>query len=149
MGKRGHLGRRLSGGREEGSELVEFALVLVPLALLMFGIIQWGFIIAANMTIRNATVVAARFASVAIVTNIPTSNPTDQIKAIAKQAVKPLLDPNTAIPTVNLTNVIIVGNTTGTSVRIDYNLKLIIPWVVLGSNVSNSHITLHATTIMR
>ncbi len=147
MGKRGHLGRRLSGGREEGSELVEFALVLLPLALLLFGIIQWGFIIAANMTVRNATVVAARYAIVSIATNAPGVNPIPQIRAKAKQAVAPLLDPNIANPTV-LPN-FIIGTTTGTSVRIDYNLRLIIPWVVLGSNVSNSHIPLHATTIMR
>ena len=147
MDSRGHLGRALSLRGEEGSELVEFALVLIPLALFLFGIIQWGLIFAANMTLRNASVIAARYATLG-----PTNQVTQaQVRDKAKQAVAPLLDPDVATATVNLTNVAIGSTTgsTGTSVRVDYNLRLIIPWVVLGTNVSNGHIALSATTVMR
>ena len=150
MGKRGHLGRWLSRDQERGSELVEFSLIVIPLLLLLFGIIQYAFIFAANMTLRNASVVAARFATVAIVTNDPTVDPTAQIQDVARQAVKPLLNPSnvTPAPVVKLTNVV-VGTATGTTVQISYKLPLIIPWVVLGQNISSRNITLTATSFMR
>ena len=149
MSKRRHLGRRLSSGQEGSSELLEFALIVLPLALLLFGIIQYGFIFAAYTTIRNASVVAARFATVAIVTNLPANDPTSQIQAVATQAVKPMLDPTKATATVGLTNVTVGATNGATSVQVQYDLPLIIPWVVLGTNVSNRHITLSATTVMR
>jgi Flp pilus assembly protein TadG len=50
--------------RAEGQSLVEFALVLTPLFLIMLGIVQFGFIFNAYITITNATREAAREASV-------------------------------------------------------------------------------------
>ena len=146
MGKRRHLGRALSLGGEQGSELVEFALILVPLALLLFGIIQYGFIFAARMTIRNATVIADRAASLG-----PHTNNVDiaNIQNIAKNAVAPLLDPNNVVSPVNVNTNALVGGTNAVSVQLQYNLHLIIPWVVFGTNISDGHITLSATTVMR
>jgi len=54
--------RRRSGA--EGQSLVEFALVLTPLFLILLGIIQFGFIFNAYITITNATREAAREASI-------------------------------------------------------------------------------------
>jgi Flp pilus assembly protein TadG len=54
--------RRRSG--EEGQSLVEFALVLTPLFLILLGIIQFGFIFNAYITITNATREAAREATI-------------------------------------------------------------------------------------
>ena len=86
---------------------------------------------------------------VSIVTNAPDTGPKSQIQDVAKQAVKPMLNAN------NVTGVIVglpnvtVGATNGaTSVRIKYNLPLIIPWVVPGKTTGGS-LTLTATTIMR
>ena len=50
--------------RAEGQSLVEFALVLTPLFLIMLGIVQFGFIFNAYITITNATREAAREASI-------------------------------------------------------------------------------------
>jgi len=57
-----HVRRRRS--RDDGQSLVEFALVLTPLFLMLLGIIQFGFIFNAYITITNATREAAREASI-------------------------------------------------------------------------------------
>ncbi|MBI2775892.1 MAG: pilus assembly protein [Chloroflexi bacterium] len=49
---------------EDGQSLVEFALVLTPLFLILLGIIQFGFIFNAYITITNGTREAAREASI-------------------------------------------------------------------------------------
>jgi Flp pilus assembly protein TadG len=54
-------GRRPNDG---GQSLVEFALVLTPLFLILLGIIQFGFIFNAYITITNATREAAREATI-------------------------------------------------------------------------------------
>jgi Flp pilus assembly protein TadG len=54
--------RRRSSG--EGQSLVEFALVLMPLFLILLGIIQFGFIFNSYITISNATREAAREATI-------------------------------------------------------------------------------------
>lgn len=55
-------GRR--GSRNAGQSLVEFALVLTPLFLILLGIVQFGFIFNAYITITNATREAAREATI-------------------------------------------------------------------------------------
>ena len=134
--------RRAPGGGESGQSLVEFAMVLLPLALLLCGICQYGFIYAANMTIRNATMTAARYATLSTTTPTP-----GQVQDFAKQAVAPMLDTNLAIPTVD-PNVTVGGANGATSVQIQYDLPLVIPWVVPGKTAGDS-LTLTATTIMR
>lgn len=139
-------GRGLSWWQRSGESLAEFALVLLPLFLVLFGIIQYGFIFAATMTVRNATVIAARYAMLG-----PTnSTNVAKVQAVARQAVGPMLNPNnvTAV-NVSLTNVTVGATNGATSVEIQYSLPLIIPWIVRGTNVSNDHLLLKATTIMR
>jgi Flp pilus assembly protein TadG len=141
-----NVSRRKRGGGESGQHLVEFALVLLPLALILFGICQYGLIYDANMTIRNATVAAARYA-VLSVTNAPTIV---QIQSFAKQVVTadPFLKTN-YVAAVNVNTNVTVGGVNGaTSVQIQYNLPLIIPWVVPGMSAGSS-VSLSATTIMR
>jgi Flp pilus assembly protein TadG len=130
--------------RCRGSNLVEFALTLPLLALLLFGIIQYGFIFGAYVTIRNASSVAARYASL--------SSPTptvDQIRSVARGALTPMLSSNTSasVVTVN-TNTTVAGVGGAKSVKIDYSLKLIIPFVVPGKSAGGS-LTISATTVMR
>ncbi|MEA3338815.1 MAG: TadE family protein, partial [Chloroflexota bacterium] len=50
------------GERRKGQGIVEFALVLPILLLLLFGIIEFGRIFQAWLTIENAARQAARFA---------------------------------------------------------------------------------------
>src|SRR6266478_5653196 len=147
MDERKYVGWRMWSRRQAGSSLVEFALVSVPLFLLLFGIIQFGFIFAAYVTVRNATVVTARWAT------LHTTTPrTDQdIQDFAKLQVKPMLNPNNVTAViVSQTNVVHIGTVdlTNTSVEIQYNLRLIIPWIVHGTNAPGSY-TVKATSIMQ
>src|SRR2546423_1399830 len=129
---------------QSGQALVEFAVTLLPLALLLCGISQFVFIYAANMTVRNATNVAARYAVLRTTASGPT---VPQVEDVAKQAVLPMLDPIKATATVD-PDVTVGGANGATSVQVQYNLPLIIPWVVPGKGVGDS-LTLTATTIMR
>ena len=118
-------------------------MVLLPLTLLLFGIIQFGFIFAAYMTVRNATIITARWAT--LQTTTPRTIP--QIQAFAKLQVKPMLNPNNVTAVIVDTNNVTLG-VTNTSVQIKYNLSLIIPWVVHGTNAPGTYLV-KATTIMR
>jgi len=51
---------RRAGGRARGQSLVEFALVLVPLMLLILGVIQFGLIFNSYVTMTNAAREGAR-----------------------------------------------------------------------------------------
>ena len=52
------------GRREEGQSLVEFALILTPLLFLLLGIVQFGFIFQAYVTMSSAVREASRDATV-------------------------------------------------------------------------------------
>ena len=65
--------RRKAAG---GQSLVEFALILTPLFLLLLGIIQFGFIFNAYVTLTNAAREAARSGSIYIYDSSLDSNPT-------------------------------------------------------------------------
>jgi Flp pilus assembly protein TadG len=60
------VGSRRPGA--EGQSLVEFALVLTPLFMILLGIIQFGFIFNAYITITNATREGAREGSIYLYT---------------------------------------------------------------------------------
>jgi len=123
--------------------MVEFALVLPLLALVLFAIIQYGFIFSAHITLRNATAVGARYAT------LSNPKPTEaQIKDVTRNAISPMLQ-IANITAVNVTSNVTVGATAGAySVQIQYNLPLIIPFVVPGKS-SGDTLTLSATTVMR
>jgi hypothetical protein len=112
------------------------------LALLLFGIIQWGLIFAARVTVRNATINAARYATLKSGNSLNIAS----AENYAKQDIAPMLDPNnvTGDTVANVT----VGGTNAVSVALTYKLKLIIPWVVYGTSVSNGQILVSATTTM-
>jgi Flp pilus assembly protein TadG len=50
----------IPGSAERGQSLVEFALVLMPLFIILLGIIQFGFVFNSYVTITNATREGAR-----------------------------------------------------------------------------------------
>lgn len=57
-------GRARRGRRQAGQSLVEFALVLVPLFLILLSIIQFGFIFNTYVTMTNAARDAARMGTI-------------------------------------------------------------------------------------
>lgn len=60
----GGRGRASAGGGEAGQSLVEFSLVLMPLMLVLLGIIQFGFVFNAYVTLTNAAREGARAGTV-------------------------------------------------------------------------------------
>ena len=50
--------------RERGQAMVEFAAVLLPVLLIVVGIIQFGLLFGANVTLTNAAREAARAATI-------------------------------------------------------------------------------------
>jgi Flp pilus assembly protein TadG len=56
----------VDGAPARGQSLVEFAFVLMPLFIILLGIIQFGFVFNAYVTITNASREAARIATVYI-----------------------------------------------------------------------------------
>jgi Flp pilus assembly protein TadG len=133
---------KLRKTRAEGQSMVEFALLLPLLALILFAIIQYGFILSAYVSVRNASALAARYA----ILTVPTPT-TSQIQALATDAVRPMLDPTRATAVVN-TNAVVSGGSGAKSVQVTYNLPLIIGFVVPGRNNDNTF-TIRAATIMR
>ena len=125
-----------------GQALVEFALVIPLLALLLFAIIQYGFIFATYISLRNASAFGARYATL--------SNPKPtvaQIETATRGAIGPMLQTNN-IAAVNVTTNVTVGGVSGaTSVQIQYNLPLIIAFVVPGKSPGGS-LTMSGTTVM-
>lgn len=57
-------GRRSDGRSERGAAAVEFALVLLPLALLVFGIIEFGLLLNKQISVANGAREAARYAAI-------------------------------------------------------------------------------------
>jgi Flp pilus assembly protein TadG len=60
--------RRVPGGPVRGQAMVEFAAVLLPILLVVVGIIQFGLLFNANVTITNAAREGARAATIHIYT---------------------------------------------------------------------------------
>jgi Flp pilus assembly protein TadG len=130
--------------REESQTLVEFAVCLPLLALLLFAIIQYGFIFAAFITLRNASAVAARYATLG--TTPPPS--VSQVQNMARDAIQPMLNEvHLDTPVVDL-NASVGGTDGGKSVTLTYNLPLVIPFVVPGRTAEGT-LPLTATSVAR
>lgn len=124
---------RFNGCR--GSNLVEFAMTLPLLALLLFAIIQYGFIFNAYMTLRHGMHVAARSLALPGVTN--------SAKDLVCGSIKPMLDcSRLGTPTVSNTT---VGSVSSVQVTGSYGLPLIIRYVVPGAVDNTLTITASAT----
>lgn len=137
MKKQGQVSQALYR-RRSGSQLVEFALVFPVLALVLFGILQYGFIFADYITLRNASAAAARQAM------INSNNNYSLARSVAQDAIVPLLNSASLTFTPSITN---LSSGPATSIKLVYNLKLIIPFVVPGA--TNGFRKISATTVIR
>jgi len=134
----GLIGKRVK--TTKGQSLIEFALLLPLLAVMLFAIIQYGFIFNAYMTLRHGAHVTARTATMAGF-NGSTSN----LTAIATSAISPMLN------AANLQTPVLVNTTVGglssSQVTLTYNLPLIVQFVV--PNASSGTLTLSANATYR
>jgi Flp pilus assembly protein TadG len=119
---------------------MEFALALPLLALLLFGIIQYGFIFSAYMSLRHGAHVTARTLSMAG-TTLTTSNAT----VIAKSAITPMLDATKLVTPVTVSSPNVGGTTNTVRVSMTYNLPLVVPFVVPGASGGSLAIDAEAT----
>jgi Flp pilus assembly protein TadG len=122
---------------ERGGVMVEAALIFPVVVLLLFGIIQYGYILSAKICLRNASAVAAR-------TAILDDRTDDEIVQSARDAVGIMLDSGSEFLSVALTTEIVDDVETRT-VSLSYDLPLIVPFMVPGSSDGNLVITADAT----
>jgi Flp pilus assembly protein TadG len=112
--------------KETGQSTVEFAMVLPLLVLLLFSIIQYGFIFSASITLRHAANATARSLALAGAT-------TNNVNTLAAQFVTPSLDSTKLAPAVVNTTTITTANDAVT-VKLTYNLPLVVSFVVPGAS---------------
>lgn len=125
-----------------GSSMVELALTIPVLALFLFGIVQYGFIFSAYVTLQNAAGVAARFAT------LSDPKPTEaEVAAVARDAILPMLPvAQLRVPQIELNQV--VGGVGGARrVELTYDLEVFFPFVV--PQAQNGVFPLTTSVIMR
>jgi Flp pilus assembly protein TadG len=121
-----------------GSALTEFALTLPLLVFLLFGIIQYGFIFSAYVTLRHGAHFTARTLSLAA-----SDNTTSNTMQVAKSSITPMLDPNRLQSAVLTSNT--VAGLRAVNAQLVYNLPLILPIVVPGATDGTKVLTASAT----
>lgn len=118
--------------------MVELALAMPVLAVILFAIIQYGFIFSAQITLRHAAQVTSR--------NLALSgSDTNNVNAVAQAALGPLLDTARLDPA--LVTKKVIGGTDAYQVQLTYNLPLIIKFVV--PNATGNDLALTATGVDR
>ncbi len=128
--------------KESGQTLVEFALAFPLLALILFAIIQYGFIFGAQMSLRHAAQITCRTLCLAGV-----NYDEAETRTLAEESLGPLLDAE-RLTTVDRTgDDYKVGGRDAIKVTLAYDMPLIIQFVVPGA--SDNSITLTAAGIDR
>ncbi len=127
--------------RPAGQAMVEFALILPLVALLLFGIIQYGLIFNASMTLRHGAHYAARRAA------LPGADlSSDAVKTDVCSVITPLLDCNRLQSPVVTTNAL-VDNVRAVTVSLTYSMPILIPFVV--PQASGGTLTMHSSATFR
>jgi len=117
-----------SSSDERGTSVVETAIILPLLLTLVFGIIQYGFMIYAKIAVQNAAELAARYCIT------QTSAPSQaQVLAQARGEMIPPMDPaNLSVSTYD-TAYATPNGTQAYRVQLQYDLPLLIGFVVPGA----------------
>lgn len=131
------LDQRLKSSK--GAAITEAALVIPVLALILFGIIQYGLILSTKVVLENALAVGMRQYSID-----PLLGDT-VLKARIAEAVKPsLIEDNLSV---SIVEDVPISSGFGTSITVTYNYPLILPYVVPGN--SDGALKLSAAGVMR
>ena len=122
-----------------GAVFVEALLVLPILLTIVLITIQYGMVLSAEITLKNASAIAAR---AAILDGLTSS----QVEAVARSAVVPSLKTDAASLQVSVTDTV-VNAITAKRVVLQYQYPLFAPMLIAGS--SGGKLPLRAETIMR
>lgn len=125
---------------EAGVSVLETAIVLPFLITIILSIIQFGYIFASYITVRNATAVAARHAVL--------DGATQTVENAAEAALAPMLSPAHVQGGVQVDPDYEYMGFIATKVDIEYRLPLFFRYVVPGGN-SDGTFTIHGSTVMR
>lgn len=126
-----------------GAVLAEFAVVTPVLVLLVFGLMQFGFVFAAHLTVRNAASVSARH--LALGDPAQCAARASEAPTVAANAISTTLDPAN-IGAVNAQCNVNVNGTVAHRVDIVYNFPLLFSLVLPGSGAT---FAVKASAIMR
>lgn len=127
--------------RESGGAMVEFAVVSPIFAMLIFGMIQYGIIINAQISLQDTAEMTARHVVVDGDSDI------NSITTYAQQAMPSNLPSSNLASPVGYNPAFVVGSVTAVRITLQYNLPLLIPFVVPGSAGGVKQLT--ASAIMR
>ena len=127
---------------ERGALFIETLIILPVFLLLVFGVIQFGLLLSAHITVRNASAVAVREA-------ILEGTDNDDVITAARDALRPMLDDSimSDIELVNVNRTCQVNGYDATCVTVNYDFPLMFSWVVPGQNLDT--ITLTSISVMR
>lgn len=128
---------------ESGNSILEFALCLPLLATFLLGIIQFGLIFAAQMTLQNAAMIAARFSTLS--DPLPTEA---QILEVARGALLPMLPPEHLQDSAIDLDEVVGGVAGARKIALSYELPLYFAFVVPGASDNNTY-PLRASVVMR
>ncbi len=138
-------GRVKGAGRQSGAAFVEFALVFPILLLVVFGIIQFGLLLNASITLNNAAEMAARFATLKDPAAAAALQVQD-VEVVVKKAVEGTLINPTNVQVAAFEKNYQLGNgEEAKRIVLTYNFPLSVPYV-LGSL---SSINLSAQAVMQ
>ena len=125
---------------EAGVSMIEFALVLPFLILILFGVIQYGWLFGAKLSLMNTTASAARFSTV----GAPRPTETEIRQMFMANLIAP-------VQTNDVQSVTVTENVNGVvdlrEVKAVAKIKLFLPFVVPSNN--NGFVTLTEIAKMR
>jgi Flp pilus assembly protein TadG len=125
--------------RESGGAMIEFALIAPLLILFIFGIVQYGQIYSAQITLGNAAAAGARYA--ALTNPAPTAT---QVENVIKASISPL---NVKALTTKVELAVNVGGVANSKrVTLNYNLPLLFPFIIPG--ITGKSFPISVTNVM-
>jgi TadE-like protein len=141
---------KVTSAKDGGAAMIEFAFIFPVLALLVFGIIQFGMVLGADLSLRNGANVGARTAAL-YDTNAKVCSPTladpsgknsctaryNNILATIQNAVAaPINGATLGVGNLTVDDQVQVPPGSGnsaTKITLKYNYPLLIPWVYPGA----------------
>ena len=132
--------KKFSVDNEIGASMIEGALVMPVLAIFLFGIIQYGMLFSAYISLRNAASFAAR-------QSVLEGMGVSDVQFAAQEAIKPALDPGQLRP-VGVDTSFSVGGAPATRVVMVYDYPVFFSLVVPGVGSGGTY-PITAVSIMR